>query len=554
MTRSQLAAPILLAASLVLAAACRNSPPSADAPTLTLRDSLRPVAAPELAGVEAGLQERIRSRYASLMLLREAPREGVPHVGDDELAAAYGEVGKLLLGAEFLADAEPYLLNARTLAPRELAWPYYLAHVHRLRNQPDQAVAAFQQAVTIRPDYVPALVWLGASHMDGGRGAEAQPLLEKAVALAPRSVAARFWLGRAALAAGDHTRAVEQFEAALQADPEARPVHYPLAMAYRALGDQARAADHLARWKEGRVEPDDPLMAEVGALLQTVVGYEVTGTRALEKGDWSGAAAMFREGLAVAPRDATLHQNLGTALFLGGDAPGALAEFEEALRLSPGYARAHFSVGVLMDASGRDAEAIQRFTDAVRYDPNLVNARFSLAEALRRTGQVEAALPHYEQIVNADPSASQARFGRAMGLVRLGRYRDARTALEEAVKRHPEQPGFLHALARLLAAAPDEGVRDGMRARGIVLGLQKQFGSNPALTETNAMALAELGRFDDASTRQREAIAAAQKQGRTDVVAAMQLNLKLYEARMPCRQPWADDDPVHRPRASMVVN
>lgn len=549
MTRSHIAVPALIVASLVLAAACRNSPPPSDALTTTLRESLRPVSPPELAGVEAGLQERIRSRHASLLVLRE--RNGA---SDSELAAAYGEVGKLLLGAEFLADAEPYFVNARTLAPRELAWPYYLAHVHRLRNQPDQAVAAFQQAVAIQPDYVPALLWLGASYMDAGRGGEAQPLLEKAVSLAPRSVSARFWLGRAALAAGDHTRAVEQLESALQTDPEARPVHYPLAMAYRALGDQARAADHLARWKEGRVDPDDPLMAEVGASLQTAVSYEVSGTRALEKGDWSGAAAMFRKGLAVAPRDATLHQNLGTALFLGGDQAGALAEFEEALRLSPGYARAHFSIGVLMDASGQDARAIERLADAVKYDPNLMNARFSLAEALRRTGQIDAALAHYALIVKADPAASQARFGYAMGLVRLGRYRDARTALEEAVTMHPDQPGFLHALARLLAASPDGSVRDGMSARGIVMGLQKQFGSNLALTETTAMALAEVGRFDDAVARQREAVAGATQQGRTDLVAAMQRNLKLYEARMPSRQPWADDDPVHRPRASGTLN
>src|SRR5688500_5915478 len=146
MIRLPLAAPILLAASLAAAASCRNSPRPADAPSASARDALRPVATPALTGVEAGLQERIRGRHASLMLLRD----GVTPVSDSELAAAYGEVGKLLLGAEFLADAEPYFVNARTLAPRELAWPYYLAHVHRLRNQPDQAVAAFQQALAIQ--------------------------------------------------------------------------------------------------------------------------------------------------------------------------------------------------------------------------------------------------------------------------------------------------------------------------------------------------------------------------------------------------------------------
>jgi tetratricopeptide (TPR) repeat protein len=524
-------------------AACRN-PPSGDASAPAVRDSLRPVGSPSLTGAEAALQERIGARYTSLLHVRDQAT-----ATDADLASAYGEVGKLLMGAEFLAESEPYFFNARLLAPRERAWPYYLGHLYRLQGDPEKAIGEFQRALAIEGDDVPSLVWLGSAYVDTGRVVEAERVLRRATSLDPRSVAARFWLGRSALASGNHAAAIEQFEAALAADPEARPVHYPLAMAYRAQGNATRAAEHLSRWKEGRIVPDDPLMEQIGSSLKTAVGYEVRGTRALETGDWREAAAMFRKGLEVAPHDATLHQNLGTALFLGGDAAGALSEFQEALRLSPGYARAHFSVGVLMDANGRDAEAIQRFTDAVKYDPGFVNARFSLAEALRRTGQLEASMLQYGEVLETDPSASQARFGSAMALVRLGRHRDARIALEQAVKAHPDQPGFIHALARVLAAAPDEAVRDGARAWTIVQRLRKDHGANLALMETEAMALAELGRFGEAAARQREALEAATRQGA--ITEALRANLALYESRMPCRQPWSADDAVHRPRATM---
>ena len=40
----------------------------------------------------------------------------------------------------------------------------------------------------------------------------------------------------------------------------------------------------------------------------------------------------------------------------------------------------------------------------------------------------------------------------------------ARAASRAAMKAFPDQPGFAHALARLLAAAPDDRVRDGARA------------------------------------------------------------------------------------------
>ena len=62
-----------------------------------------------------------------------------------------------------------------------------------------------------------------------------------------------------------------------------------------------------------------------------------------------------------------------------------------------------------------------------------------------------------------------------------------------------------------------------------------------------AMALAEIGRFDEAVKWQRDAIALNQG---TPPALAMRLtqNLREYENRRPCRVPWADDDPVHHPR------
>jgi tetratricopeptide (TPR) repeat protein len=538
----------LIVCTVAAGPGCRRSDDGAtasrdvqDAPRANV-ESLRPVAPPQLAGAEDGLQDRIRARFDALEVLRSSST-----AEPAELAAAYGEVGKLLLGAEFFEAAEPYLLNAQTLAPRDLAWPYYLAHLYRLQNRFDSAIAAFDRALANEPGYVPALVWLGAMHVDAGRFAEGEPPLQKAVTLQPQSIAARFWLGRAALGAGDAKRAAEHLEAALSIDSDVAAVRYPLAMAYRRLGDPQRAELHLSRWKEGRVEPDDPLMGEIGASLQTAVSYEVQGTQALEQGKWREAAGMFRKGIEVAPRDATLRQNLGTALFLGGNAAAAQAEFEEAIRLWPRYAKAHFSLGVLLDAGGREAEAIRHYREAVSHDANMTTAQLSLADALRRSGEVEPALAHYEAILKIDSAASQARFGRAMALVRLGRYREARTLLEEAAARHPEQPGFIHALARVLAAAPDEGVRDGARAWSIVQSLEQQFGTNAALTETAAMALAETGRLSEAVARQRKAIDEARSENRAGILPVLLGNLRRYEAGMPCREPWSPDDPVHRP-------
>ena len=141
-----------------------------------------------------------------------------------------------------------------------------------------------------------------------------------------------------------------------------------------------------------------------------------------------------------------------------------------------------------------------------------------------------------------DPARADAAFGTAMNLVRLERYVEARDRLEQAADDFPVQGSrFTHPLARLLAAAPDDAVRDGRRALAIVEGLAETEQSL-LLGETLAMALAEVGRYAEAATVQRDLIAAADQTGLRDAATALAANLRRYERGVPCRQPWAPEE------------
>jgi hypothetical protein len=119
--------------------------------------------------------------------------------------------------------------------------------------------------------------------------------------------------------------------------------------------------------------------------------------------------------------------------------------------------------------------------------------------------------------------------------------------LEDGVKAHPDQPGFPHALARVLAAAPDAAVRDGGRAARLVADLRRSF-QGAAITETAAMSAAAVGNFQEAAALQRALIQGARRGGPGDRLPWLEATLRRYEQRQPAPQPWADDDPVHRPR------
>jgi len=100
---------------------------------------------------------------------------------------------------------------------------------------------------------------------------------------------------------------------------------------------------------------------------------------------------------------------------------------------------------------------------------------------------------------------------------------------------------FGHALARLLAAAPDARVRDGRRALQLLDQLIKGQ-QTIELAETTAMALAEVGRYREAVEVQREALTAATGSSLSLVERHIRENLRLYESGKPCRTPFADDE------------
>ena len=538
---------VVLVLSAALAASARPA-----APWQAAEDEAAPAACtlPDLSRMHAATRSQLGDAYRELEAAEPAGRTGAPAAASDpRRGEAHGALGMLLLAADYPDAAGRCLRNATRLAPGEFRWPYYLGHVHIRLGDLDRAVESFERALTIDPDDLAALVWLVHVRVDLDEPAEAEQLLARAWASHPGTPALLYQGGRAALAAQEYAAAAARLEEALRLNPAATVIHYPLAMAYRGLGDLDRARAHLdrggarsdGRGAEGGVLPD-PLMAEIYTLLRSPQSHRDLGLQAAERGDWREAARQFTLGARMAPENPVMRLNLGTALIRTGDAPAALTQLEAAASLDPGFAAPHFLIGTLLERSGRDGEAIDRFRMAADADASLSAAHLRLGDALRRTGRFEAALFPYRQV-----QGEQARFGEAMALVRLGRYGEALQVLDAAAERYPGEPSFLHARARLLAAAPDDGVRDGVRALAVVEGLVTEGYRTAGVAETMAMALAELGRFAEAVEWQGRAMQVAAGAARGDVARGMSANLALYQRNEPCRTPWRDDEPEHNP-------
>lgn len=491
---------------------------------------------PDLSKLAPSVQTQIGTKHAELVTTL-----GNGSTTVIERANGFGELARLFMAAQLPEAAESTFLQAQQLNPSDYRWPYYLAHLARTQGDLTKAASMFERVLQLKPDDMDSLVWLGDVSLAAGKADAADPLFQRALQVEPGSVSARFGAGRTALAKGDNQKAIAYLEEVLKLNPKATAAHYPLSMAYAAVDDTARAEEHLRLRRDSRIAPADTLMVELDALLQSPQTFESLGIRALDQQDWEGAAAQFRKGLELEPGSAALHHRLGTALSMMNDEAGAQAEFETAVRQSSEYFPAQYSLGVMLQSKGQHRRAIECFAAALRARPTYVEARLRMASSLRRTGRLNDALAEYSQALDGARDNPEARMGYAMTLTKLRRDREARDTLSEAVAAGGGDPVFAHALARVLAASPDAGVRDGRRAKELVEQLL-QKGRTLELGETYAMALAELGQYREAQSLQRDLIAAAERAKLPGAVARMRARLALYDRADPCRTPWTDEE------------
>jgi len=499
---------------------------------------LVPVPLPDLSRTEEAVRKRLNQTRATLIEAVESPE-----ITDAELARAYGETGTVYLSHQLYVAAEACLDNARTLAPEDYRWPYYLGYRYQQQDS-DLAKAAenYERALSLRDNYEPTRVRLGQVYLDLDQAARAKPLLLAAMQQEGLRAAALSLLGRVAVAERDFQAAVEYFEQALAANPEATKIHYPLAMAYRALGNIELARQHLEQRGEGEPRLVDPLVDDLSSYLSGLRTLYYSAMEAMRHGRFDVAVETFTEALKQEPGNSNARVTLARALYLKGDAAGAKAELQAALAYSPEDDLALFLLGVLREEEGDQTGALELYRRTLKIDPQHGGAHHFLANALMRSGDYSQAARHYAAALAAEPKDQPARLMEGVALIMEGsRPAVARERLEAALADKPEDPMLSLALARLLATSKDDAVRDGERALLLAQGLFDQA-STLENAETLAMAYAESGRVRDAVTLQENALSAVTAAGHFQDVPRLQENLVLYREGKPCRTPWSSFD------------
>lgn len=118
-----------------------------------------------------------------------------------------------------------------------------------------------------------------------------------------------------------------------------------------------------------------------------------------------------------------------------GDPERSLRELEQLLAATPRDASLHNALGSVLAASGRYADAAESFEHALHLQPAYAAARVNLGQVQLESGELPAAVRSFEAALRAPGAPVQAELGLARAACLLGRFAEADAAFARALAR-----------------------------------------------------------------------------------------------------------------------
>ncbi len=383
-----------------------------------------------------------------------------PATAAADLGEAFGEMGKLYFVYDLTGLAETSFLNAQTLRPADFRWPHYLSVIYVLDGELEKALEALGRALQLEPGNPAALVRQGDVFYETGDLEAATESYRAALTLHPNSAAAYYGLGRVAFLQGDYSQAIQHYEHALRLQPAANSMHHALGMAYRQAGDLDRARAHLGQNRGGRVRIDDPLLSQLGSLLQSSQMYFDAGVDAMKKGDYDEALRQFSIARDLKPDDYLIPYNIALGLLRTGQEDEAIKWLQTAVENNPDFRNGHFNLATMLAGKGRLEEAAYHFGEAHRIDPEDAEAALEWATALGLTGEQDQAIAALRDLLEMHPNHSDALLNLGILLAQTQQIDEAVEVFRRLIQIEENPAAQLEAHLRVATLEAERGNED----------------------------------------------------------------------------------------------
>jgi tetratricopeptide (TPR) repeat protein len=361
-----------------------------------------------------------------------------------------------------------------------------LGEVLLKKGSVNEAIAQFQKALQIEPDFAEARNNLGNALLRKGSLDEAIAHYQRALQIKPDYAEARNNLGNALLQKGKVDEAIAYYQRALQIKP-----------------DSAEAHNNL-------------------------------GEALLKKGNVDEAISHYQRALQIKPDNVEAQYNLGNALLQKGSVDEAIAHYQRALQIKPDCVEASYNLGNVLLQKGKVDEAISHYQRALETDANFAEAHNNLGNALFQRGKVDEAIAHFQKALQIKPDYAEASYNLGEALLKKGSVGEAISHYQRALQIKPDYAAARNNLAWVLATCPQASLRNGNKAVELAQRANQLTGDgNPVVLHTLAAAYAEAGRFPEAVEAAQRALQLAEMQSNPALADAIRSQLKLYQAGIP---------------------
>ncbi len=151
------------------------------------------------------------------------------------------------------------------------------------------------------------------------------------------------------------------------------------------------------------------------------------------------ALKYFARSLAVNPRNAVTHQNIGTILAdYSHNYLEALGQFEQAITFQPNFSEAYSSKGNCLEKLRRYDEAFAAYDRALSIKPDLAEAWLGRGNVFCDLKRYDEAFAAYDRALSIKPDLAEAWLGRGNVSRDLKRYDEAFGAYDKALSIRPD--------------------------------------------------------------------------------------------------------------------
>lgn len=353
-------------------------------------------------------------------ILKENPK-------DDAALAMRGSLALRGGSREQLQTAINDFQAVVTKTPENPVLRFEYARALLRKGDVDAAKVQLQEAIKLRPDYIPPKLAMTQIYLTKGDFANASQTANQILQIDPNNIPAKLLRSSAMIGKKEYIQARQELNALLEQHPALTDAQFQLGMVNFNEGKFKEAETTFRKLYQSA--PQDP--RGLMGTIQAMVSQKQTPQ----------AMQLIKTELQKNPDRQDLHLALAGTAYQAGDYELAVSEYKNLMEKFPKDMSLSLRLGEVYRKKGDMESAISTIQKAQTTDPANPVTSLTLAMLYDAAGQNEKSKPYYERVLEREPDNPMALNNLAYILAEQGTNLDhALTMVQKAKQKLPNNP------------------------------------------------------------------------------------------------------------------